>query len=95
MAKTDITKATSKLSQKLTKDFEKLVKAFIRDRGQSTESARAEAAYVIGCLDAASGMPTSWGNVPEGHLASYWQGWKNATGEGKTPSKRKGRPRKL
>lgn len=95
MAKTDITKTTPKLSQKLTKDFAKLVKAFVRDTGQNTESARAEAAYVLGCLDASSGIPTSWGNVPEGHLASYWQGWKNALGEGKAPTKRKGRPRKL
>lgn len=76
MAKTNITK----LSLKLTKDFEKLVKAFVRDKGRNTESARAEAAFVIGYLDSATGNVTAMNLIPEGHFASYSKGFEAAGG---------------
>lgn len=76
MAKTDITK----LSLKLTKDFEKLVKAFVRDIGRNTESARAEAAFVIGYLDSATGNVTPTNLIPEGHFTDYSKGWEAAGG---------------
>lgn len=76
MAKTNITK----LSLKLTKDFEKLVKAFVRDIGQNTESARAKAAYVIGYMDSATGNVTATNLIPEGHFADYSKGWDDAGG---------------
>jgi hypothetical protein len=80
MAKTDITKATSKLSKQLTKDFEKLVKAFVRDIGRNTESARAKAAYVIGYLDSYTGNVTPTSSIPDGHFSDYSRGWDDAGG---------------
>lgn len=82
MAKTD--KTIQKLSNQITKDFTKVVKAFVRN---STKGGHGNVAFVVGFLDAATGKASTWSGIPEKHMAAYASGWQ--AGARKEPTKRK------
>jgi hypothetical protein len=89
MAKTD--KTIQKLSNQITKDFTKLVKAFVRNAAKGGHD---NIAFVVGYLDAATGTSRmGWSKIPENHFIAYSRGWQS--GMEKEPAKRKTRGARL
>jgi hypothetical protein len=82
MAKTD--KTIQKLSNQITKDFTKLVKAFVKN---AAKGGRANVAFVVGYMDAACGHASTWHGIPDNNILDYSNGWQAAAG--KDPNKRK------
>ena len=85
MAKKNNAKLAQKISNKLTKDFTKIVKNFVKT---TTRGGSGNIAFVIGYLDAVTGRASDWKVVPKVNILDYSSGWKSGVGE-KTDIKRK------
>lgn len=79
--------ADQKLSKKITKEFTKLVKAFVHD----VNKGRTNLAHLIGYLDASTGTASDLRLLPKSQIFDYVDGWHAASEANKPQPKRKNR----
>jgi hypothetical protein len=78
-------KELRKASAQATKDFGRLVKAFVKGIAKG----HANAAYVTGYMDVITGTSRSFSGLPDASIAEYTKGWQAAVGANPKQPKRK------
>lgn len=77
MPTTDTSKLLRKASDRVTKDFAKLVKTFAK----TATKGHASAAFVVGYMDVITGTSRSFNGLPDAAIAEYAKGWQAAAGQ--------------